>query len=246
MKRIIKLTAYIILIMNIACAKTENPILYIGTNAEFPPFEYLEANELKGFDIDIIKALAKEIGQEINIKNYNWEGLLPALQSQKIDLIIAGMTKTPDRTKIVSFTDSYYTSKEQMILIQDTTIDILSMNDLINKKVGVVLGFTGDMIISDINSIFVERFNNAFQAIMALKTGKVHAVVLDFELAQNYARTIEEIQLIAGNGTQEEYAIALRNEDIVLIESLNKALITIKENGIYNEIYNKYFKIEIK
>lgn len=215
--------------------------LYIGTNAEFPPFEYLENGEITGFDIEIIEALTKEMNIPISIQNLSWEGLLPALQGKKIDMIIAGMTKTPDREKIVSFSDSYYTSKEQMIIVLSNNNSITNIDSLISKKVGVVLGFTGDVIASSLNNTSVQRFNTAFQAIQNLQNQKIDAVLLDYEPAQNFAKTTRSLKLINGNDTIEEYSIAVRKQDAELLSNLNIALKKIHENGTYTKIYNKYF-----
>lgn len=240
MKNLIKLCICTLVMMS-GCMVKQNT-LYIGTNAEFPPFESLEGKEIVGFDIDLIKALAKEMQTKIEIKNFTWEGLLPALQGKKIDMIIAGMSITPDRQKIVNFTDTYYTSREQMIITHETNTQIRSMEDFVGKKIGVVLGFTGDTIVSAMDGVEIERFNNAFQAIMDLKVGKINAILLDYEPAHNFAKTTRDIKLLAGNNSQEEYSIALRKEDSKLVAQLNKALKTIKQNGTYDEIYKKYFE----
>lgn len=151
------------------------------------------------------------------------------------------MTATEDRKIVVNFSDTYYISKEQMILVQTNNTSITSMDSLIGKKVGAMLGFTGDMLISSIEGINVERYNSAYQAIASLTQDKIDAVVLDYEPAQNYAKENPTIKLISGNNTQEEYSIALRKKDTELLTEINKALTTIKINGVYDKIHMKYF-----
>ncbi|MEG1701249.1 MAG: transporter substrate-binding domain-containing protein, partial [Alistipes sp.] len=86
--------------------------LYVGTDAtEFPPFEYIENGEIKGFDIDLIKEIGKLLNKEVILKNIQFDGLIPALQTGKLDIIIAGMTITPEREKNINFSEPYYTSK---------------------------------------------------------------------------------------------------------------------------------------
>ena len=94
----------------------ENKVLYVGTNAEFQPFEYLEDGKIVGFDVELMEEIAELMGKEIEWKNIAFDGLLPALQAKKLDVIIAGMTATEERKKFVNFSETYYTSN-QMILI---------------------------------------------------------------------------------------------------------------------------------
>lgn len=242
MNNLLKFTSVLFVFFLISCATgNKGSQLVVGTNAEFPPFEYIENNIITGFDIDLITAIAKEMGKTVKIENLSWEGLLPALQSRKVDLIIAGMTVTEDRKAVVNFSDSYYTSKEQMIIVQNDNTDITNMDSLIGKKVGVMLGFTGDMIISSMEGVIVERYNTAFQAVTSLQDDKIDAIVLDYEPARNYAKENKNIKLITGNNTQEEYSIAIKKEDTELLVDINEALNIIRSNGTYETIYQKYF-----
>ena len=161
--------------------------LYVGTNAEFYPFEYLEDGKIVGFDAELIEAIGKKLNKEIVWKNIAFDGLLPALQSKKIDVIIAGMTATPERKKFVNFSDPYFVSS-QMIIVNtndEKSKDITSYESLPNHSVGVVLGYTGDVAVSKLENIDVHRFNGASEAIMSLITKKVQAVVIDSEPAKN-------------------------------------------------------------
>ncbi len=236
-----KLLSLLSLFALVSCASEKGDVLVVGTNAEFPPFEFLKGDIVTGFDVDLIKAIGTEMGRPVKIENLSWEGLLPALQSKKIDVVIAGMTVTEDRKAVVNFSDTYYISKEQMIIVQKANTDITSMDSLIGKKVGAMLGFTGDMLVSSMEGVNVERYNTAFQAITSLTADKIDAVVLDYEPAQKYAEQTPTIKLIPGNNTQEEYSIALRKEDTELLTEINKALATIRKNGIYDKTHALYF-----
>lgn len=230
----------IIFIAIIGCKK-ENKKLYVGTNAEFEPFEYREGGNIVGFDIELIGEISKLINKDIEVEDMAFDGLLPALQTKKIDLIIAGMTATEERKKFVNFSESYYKSQQAIVVNKDEN-GINNFDNLIGKEVGVVLGYTGDIIVSEITNVKVQRYNATSEAIMALKSKKVQAVVLDYEPAKNYSAQNPELKLIETDSQSEEYAIAIRKEDTQLLNDINKALATLKENGTYDALLNKYFK----
>ena len=221
--------------------KEENKKLYVGTNAEFEPFEYRESGNIVGFDIELVGEISKLINREIEIEDMAFDGLLPALQTKKIDLIIAGMTATEERKKFVNFSESYYKSQQAMVVYSNEN-NIKNFDNLSGKEVGVVLGYTGDIIVSELPDVKVQRYNATSEAIMALKSKKVQAVVLDYEPAKNYSAQNLELKLIETDSQSEEYAIAIRKEDTQLLEDINKALNTLKENGTYDALLNKYFK----
>ena len=230
----------IIFIAIIGCEK-ENKKLYVGTNAEFEPFEYREGGNIVGFDIELIGEISKLINKDIEVEDMAFDGLLPALQTKKIDLIIAGMTATEERKKFVNFSESYYKSQQAIVVNKDEN-GINNFDNLIEKEVGVVLGYTGDIIVSEMTNVKVQRYNATSEAIMALKSKKVQAVVLDYEPAKNYSAQNPELKLIETDSQSEEYAIAIRKEDTQLLNDINKALATLKENGTYDALLNKYFK----
>lgn len=230
----------IIFIAIIGCKK-ENKKLYVGTNAEFEPFEYREGGNIVGFDIELIGEISKLINKDIEVEDMAFDGLLPALQTKKIDLIIAGMTATEERKKFVNFSESYYKSQQAIVVNKDEN-GINNFDNLIGKEVGVVLGYTGDIIVSEMANVKVQRYNATSEAIMALKSKKVQAVVLDYEPAKNYSAQNQELKLIETDSQSEEYAIAIRKEDTQLLNDINKALATLKENGTYDALLNKYFK----
>ena len=218
----------------------ENKVLYVGTNAEFQPFEYLEDGKIVGFDVELMEEIAKLMGKEIEWKNIAFDGLLPALQAKKLDVIIAGMTATEERKKFVNFSETYYTSN-QMILISKENPVVESFDKLAGHNVGVILGYTGDIAVSAIDGVKVQRYNGAAEAIMALKAKKVDAVVLDSEPAKNYVAQNKGLVLADADAEQEEYAIAVRKNDKALLEKVEKALSEIKANGTYDKLIQKYF-----
>lgn len=224
------------LLSMVALGKT----LYVGTNAEFAPFEYLEKGKVTGFDMELMNALAKEMKMDVKIENMAFDGLLPALQMKKVDVVIAGMTETPERKKAVSFTKPYFKAKQ--VIITKKGKDIKDFKELSGKKVGVMLGFTGDAVVSDIKGAKVQRFDATYSAVMALEKGKVDAVVADSEPAKKYIASYKDLAIASAKAEEEDYAIAVRKNDKALLDNLNKALVKVKSNGTYDTLLKKYFK----
>lgn len=240
MKKFFNLLTVLALFAFVSVSTFAKQVIFVGTNAEFAPFEYLEKNEIVGFDIDLLNAISKEIDVEFKIKDMAFDGLLPALQTKKVDLVIAGMTATPEREKAVLFSKPYFTAKQVVITKKDDN-SLKSFDDLVGKKVGVMLGFTGDAVVSEIKGVNVERFNAAYAAIMALNQGKVDAVVLDSEPAKKYIANAKQLKIAEIPAEEEEYAIAVRKNETKLIEKINTAIEVLKENGEYDKILKKYF-----
>ena len=240
MKKFVKSLLMGALILSLSVSAMAKDKIFVGTNAEFPPFEYLDKGEVTGFDIELVNELGKVMDADVKVLDMSFDGLLPTLQMKKVDLVIAGMTATEERKKTVSFTQPYYTAS-QVIIVKEGNNSIKSFDDLKGKKVAVMLGFTGDTIVSEIEGVSIERFNAAYAGIMALQADKVEAVVLDSEPAKNYVKQNPGLVLAEADAEQEEYAIALRKNDKALLEKVEKALAEIKANGTYDALIKKYF-----
>lgn len=240
MKKLFKKALIGMMVLSLSATALAKGTLYVGTNAEFPPFEYLDKGEITGFDIDMMNEIGKVLDMDVKISDMAFDGLLPALQMKKVDVVIAGMTATEERKKTVSFTQPYYVASQVIITKKDDN-SIKSFDDLKGKKVGVMLGFTGDIVVSDIEGVNIERYNAAYAGIMALNVGKIDAVVLDSEPAQNFVKQNSNLKIAEADAAKEEYAIALRKNDKELLEKLEKGLSEIKNNGTYDKLLKKYF-----
>ena len=171
--------------------------LIVGTNAEFPPFEYMnDKKQPDGFDIAMIKEIGKRMDKKVEIQNMEFKSLIGAMESESINTVIAGMTKTAEREESVDFSDSYYTSNQAIILKKDSKIKKLSQ--LSGKKIGVQEGTTGDIISSGekfgeknkviVKKATVKRYKKGVDAVMDLKNGAIDAVVIDEKPAQEFVK----------------------------------------------------------
>ena len=219
-------------------------VLVMATNAEFPPYEYHDGGEIVGIDAEIAKAIADELGMEVEIEDIAFDSIIPEITSGKADMGLAGMTVTEDRKQSVDFTDTYAKASQKIIVKEDSAI--ASPDDLTGVIVGVQQGTTGDIYVSDLEAdgTTVERYNKGFEAVQALSQGKIDAVVIDGEPAKTFVAQTEGLKILEESFTDEEYAIAVKKGNTELLEKINGALKTLKDNGTLDEIVAKYIKAE--
>lgn len=225
-------------------AEAAGGVLVMATNAEFPPYEYHEGDAVVGIDADIAKAIADELGMELEIEDIAFDSIIPEITSGKADMGLAGMTVTEDRKMNVDFSDTYAKASQKIIVTEDSKI--ATPDDLKGVVVGVQLGTTGDIYVSDLEAdgTTVERYNKGFEAVQALSQGKIDAVVIDGEPAKTFVSQTEGLKILEESFTDEEYAIAVKKGNTELLEKINGALKTLKENGTLDEIVAKYIKAE--
>lgn len=222
--------------------------LTLGTNAAFPPFEFTTTNGVvgnyDGIDICIGKEIAGSMNKELQVEDMEFDGLIAAVKSGKVDMAVAGMTITEERQQSVDFSDTYYTASQVIITKADNT-DINSAEDLKNNKtVGVVLGYTGDSIVTEdlaIDDSKITRANRGIDIVQDVKNGKLDAVVIDkatgVALAQKEGlKFVEDPEVFE----IEEYAIAVRKDNKELLDQINKVLAEMKESGKIDELSKKY------
>lgn len=222
--------------------KKDDNKLVMATNAEFPPYEYREGDDIVGIDADMAAAVAEELGMELEIEDMAFDSIIPAIQSGKADIGVAGMTVDPDRLENVNFSDTYAQASQVIIVKADS--EIAGPDDLEGKTIGVQLGTTGDIYASDIKDSTVEQYNKGFEAVQALTQGKIDAVVIDGEPAKEFVKEAEGLKILDEPLTEEEYAIAIAKDNEELLEKVNKALASLKESGKLDEIVGKYITAE--
>lgn len=226
-------------------AASDEKVLHIGTNADFAPFEFQDENgstEYQGFDMDLIRAVAKEMGYKAEIQNINFDGLIPAMESGNIDVIAAGMSINEERKGQVDFSDPYYTSG-LTIIVNKNNNDIKGFADLKGKKIAVQIGTTGMAEAQKIEGADVKALNSSADTFMELKADNVDAVindrpVNDYFMVQSKS---EDLKRLDDSLTSEEYGFAMKKGNTELAQKINVALKTLKENGEYDKIYEKWF-----
>lgn len=247
-KKIIALTAVAVMVCSALAGcggqkatddgAAEKTVLTMATNAEFPPFEYLEGEEIVGADVDMAYAIAEKLGCELEITNIDFDAALTGAATGKYDMAVAGITATDERRASMNFSDNYYTASQAIIVMADS--EIAGAADLEGKVIACQEGTTGEQYLLD-NGYEIQSFKTGSEAVSALTTGKVEAVVIDNAVAkalsaeQNGATVVLDEAL-----TDEAYAIALQLGNDELTEKINGALAELKADGTLASIFDKY------
>jgi ABC-type amino acid transport substrate-binding protein len=246
MKRglILFLAGLLILGMFAGCAapKDEGKLI-MGTNADFPPFELRnEQNEVDGFDVDIAKAVAKSLGKELVIEDIAFDGLIPALKTDKIDIAVAGITITPEREEDVNFSTPYYNAG-QTVVVREENDEIQSVDDLDGKLIAVQLGTTGDLEAHDrFPAENISQFNQVNEAFLELGNKRVDAIIIDIPVAERYIEIKGGFKTVGGAFTEELFGIAVKKENTELLEQINGVLADLEESGEFGELLLKWFE----
>ena len=215
--------------------------LHMATNAFFEPYEYYDGDKVVGIDAEIAEAICEKLGYELVIDDMDFDSIITAVTSGKADFGMAGMTVTDERLESVDFTDSY-TTATQVIIVPEENSKVKGIDDLESASIGVQLGTTGDIYVSDEyekSGAKIERFNKGADAVLALTQGKVDAVVIDNEPAKAFVAQNEGIKILDDPFADEDYAICIA-KDSELTEQINNALVELKEDGTVKKIIDKY------
>ncbi|MEE0139245.1 transporter substrate-binding domain-containing protein [Fusobacterium ulcerans] len=236
MKKLIILFMMILSTLSFAAKK-----LYVGTNAEFKPYEYLEGDKITGFDIDFMDAIGKEIGYEVHWVNMGFDGLLPALQMKKVDAVIAGMSQTPERQKAVDFSMPYMFTKSEHYVIVNENSPIVKKEELKDKKVGVQIGTIQEEFTIALGGI-PQIYNAWTGALMDLQQDKISAVIIADVSGNAYLENMKGLKKVdIVIDSQPGASIAFRKGEPDLVKAVNEAILKLRDDGTYLQLLEKYF-----
>ena len=225
-----------------APAANETKKLIMCTNAEFPPYEYKEGGEFKGIDVEVAKLIGEKLGYEIEILDIAFDSIIPTINSDKADFGMAGMTVTEDRKENVDFSHTYQTAVQAIIVPANS--EIVDIDGLSDKKIGVQLGTTGDIYCTgDFGETNIARYPKIVDGVQAMKAGTIDACVIDDQVAKAVvAQDSSSFKILDTPYAEEEYAIAVKKGDTELLDKINKAVDEIKASGELQKIVDKYIK----
>jgi ABC-type amino acid transport/signal transduction systems, periplasmic component/domain len=222
----------------------------VGSGGTYRPFEFENSQkQLEGFDIDIIKAIAKAEGFDVKLVNTPWEGIFATLNSGDRDMIISGITITDKRQQMVDFSAPYFPADQAIVVGKESAVNGLS--SLKGQKVGVVNSSTGDIVVSDVlgkNSTDIKRFDNTPLMLQELYEDGLGAAVGDVGVVKYYIKNHPEkaFKLVPDAKFQRQYfgiAVAKGNDE--LLAKVNAGLKKIVADGTYAKIYTQWFDADV-
>ncbi|HAQ06705.1 MAG TPA: basic amino acid ABC transporter substrate-binding protein [Bacillus bacterium] len=223
----------------------EKKELRVVTDAAYAPFEYMEGDKIVGFDIDFLKAVAKEAGYELKIEHVGWDPIFVEIKSKRADLAVSSVTINDDRKQTYDFSLPYFLSTNKILVQEDS--DVKNASDLKGKKVAVQNGTTGQEAMDKLlgkNNKDIKKFENNNLAIMEMLSGGADAVVADNGVVEVYAKNNpnEKLKVIEDSGSFEaEFYGILFPKGSELKANLDEAIKEVFENGTYERIYQEWF-----
>jgi len=228
-------------LVTVACGGKREELV-VGMEPEFPPFESKnEKGEIVGFDVDLARELAKDLGKELRIEEMAWDSLPTALATGKIDIIISGMTATEERAKSRSFTEPYYHTK--LCLLVNARSGIEKPDDVHGKRLAVKLGTTGDIQAQEkFADAKIVKFDAESACALEVVSGRADAFLYDrHSILRHHRNHPEATRAILEPLSEEPYAMATRLGEKEFVERLNRFIRDIKADGRYARIYEKHF-----
>lgn len=246
----IALVAVMICALFAGCGSSESGVntiekgkLVMSTNASFPPYEMVaDDGSFEGIDVEVAGAIAGKLGLELVVDDMDFDAALLAVQQNKSDIVMAGVTVTEDRQMVMNFSDSYATGIQVVIVPEgsDVTIDNLG-----EKMIGTQRATTGYIYTSDdYGEDHVTAYDNGASAVQALLNGQVDCVVIDSDPAKAYVAANPGLTILDTEYVTEHYAIGVNKDNTQLLEAINKALGELSEDGTLQSIVDKYVTAE--
>lgn len=223
-------------------------VLVLGTSPDYAPYEFQTTKNGKsvdvGMDISIAKQIAKDLGVKLKIKNMDFDSLLVALQTGKVDMVMAGMNPTPARRKNVTFSNIYYQGGQDIVINKKDNKIYKNKDSFANKTVGAQTGtMQYNMAKKQISNVKVKGFDKGADLILALQTNKIDGIVMEKPSAEAYVKNNPQLSLVKGGFTlskdESSSAIAFQKGSNTLAAAVNKSLAKIKKKDLINKEYLK-------
>ncbi len=240
MNRRLFLLAGLAAVPGFARAATDEPIR-VATDATFPPFELVENGHMTGFDIELVDAIAASMGRTTQWTQIDFKGLVPGLVARRFDMAASAIYITPERARVVNFSDPYYTGGLVVLLRRDNTA-ITKPDDLAGKRVSVQVGTKSVGFLRDnfpkVNRIEVEKNEEMFDLV---RIGRADAAVTGRPAALLYARSHPDMQVLSPPLTNEQYGFAIRKDLPDLLAGVNQGLAKLRASGSWQALATRWF-----
>ncbi len=227
------------------CGEKASNRLVVGMELAYPPFEMTdEHGNPAGVSVDLANALGQSLGRPVEIQNMRFDGLIPSLQTHKIDLIISSMTATADRAKVIAFSDPYLKTGLCLLLARNSTIQSIADADQPGNVLAVKLGTTGQLFASDhVKKAQVRVLDKEDACVLEVVEGKATAFLYDqISTYQNWQRNLTTTRAILKPFQEESWAVGLRQDDTALRDQVNAFLRDFKQRGGFDQLGDRWLK----
>jgi polar amino acid transport system substrate-binding protein len=230
------------------CTQQKTNTIIVGTSSDFKPFEYKAANgTIIGFDIDLITRILTDEGYNVTVHDIGFDSLIPSLQTNKIDVIAAGMTINEERKVQVDFSNPYYEANQTVLVKIGSGVVINHVKDLANYTLGAQTGTTGWQWINDTfvatGKITADKFKSYElypEAVADLIAGRIGAVVIDSPVAKAFTLS-GNVKIVLNITTNESYGFAVKKGNTALANKINDGLAAVMASPYWNDLIEKYF-----
>ena len=221
----------------------ESGKLIMSTNAAFPPYEMVaDDGSFEGIDVEVAGAIAEKLGLELVVDDMDFDAALLAVQQNKSDIVMAGVTVTEDRQLVMNFSDSYATGVQVVIVKEGSDV---TLDNLGEKMIGTQRGTTGNIYTSDdYGDDHVTAYDNGASAVQALINGQVDCVVIDSAPAEAFVASNAGLTILDTEYVTENYAIGVNKDNTALLDAINQALAELIADGTVQSIVDKYISAE--
>ena len=217
--------------------------LHMATNAAFPPYEMVaDDGSFEGIDVEVAGAIAEKLGLELVVDDMDFDAALLAVQQNKSDIVMAGVTVTEDRQLVMNFSDSYATGVQVVIVKEGSDV---TLDNLGEKMIGTQRGTTGYIYTSDdYGDDHVTAYDNGASAVQALINGQVDCVVIDSAPAEAFVAANAGLTILDTEYVTENYAIGVNKDNTALLDAINQVLAELIADGTVQSIVDKYISAE--
>lgn len=227
--------------------KQQKPKYTVAMEASFAPFEFRDekTGELKGFDVDLMNAIAKAEGFDVEYKDMGFDGIIASVQTGSVDMAISGISITDKRKEQVDFSLPYYMSGLAIAVSKDNDT-IKSIKDLEGKRIAVQIATTGADYAAKIPGAKITTFDHVTEALMEIKNGGADALINDYPVSYYYIKMngFKDFKILKERITSEPYGIIVKKGNTKLLNMINEGLLKLKKSGEYARIYKKWFDEE--
>jgi cystine transport system substrate-binding protein len=225
-----------------------NGIINVGLEGTYPPFSYVDDNgKLSGFEAELSEALAKELGVKAKLQPTKWDGILAALESKRLDVVINQVTISEERKKKYDFSEPYTVSGIQALTRKKDVGTINSANDLTGKKVGVGLGTNYEQWLKEnVPGAIIKTYDDDPTKYQDLRVGRIDAILVDRLAAFELINKTNDTLAVSGPAfSRQEAGVAMRKGEPELLAAVNKAIDKLRADGTLAKLSQKYFKADV-